>query len=356
MIEVSSSTIMDFTKLLIECGDVYEVQPDYTIKNRLTGEQVQIVQGKQPKPLMIFHEGASCLNDVAWLNPFKENLGISREREWFFGVLTTLGGTLTRYIIMKLIDDGVKKKDDNYEQFELMSKISSKVDEQMLSEVDKITASSFISVYYNKREKLAEAQTELFSKELREAFPKFRKKTWEVIETIFVEIFGSTDLSEYRYRAKLINIPETEAKLAVSLAIIKAVGPYARDILGKDLHEDEVLQHFEVLEGYSRLYAWAPVHQETNKNVAPNTVPWSSQIVPFSVPTNPYINPPAMPAPAATTTTTASTGGAVPLSQLSMMGGIGVPVTNDLYNNNPFLPRSMQPQDSASGLFGVPLR
>lgn len=343
MIEVTPQTIMDFTKLLIECGDVYEVQPDYTIKNKMTGETVQIVQGKQPKPLMIFHEGASCLNDVAWLNPFKENLGVSRERDWFFGVITTIGGVLTRYIMLKLIDDGVKKVDDNYDQFELMSKISSKVDEQMVNEVTKIGSSAFIRVCYNKKDKSAEAQTDLFGKEIHDAFPKFRKKTWEVIETIFEEIYGSTDLGDYKYRAKLINIPETEAKLAVSIAILKAVGPYARDILGKDLHENELEQHMEVLEGYSRLYAWAPVNQEVSNKQAQqtSTPPWATQNSIVPLPTG------NVPIPV-----TATGPSMLPFGQ-SM--GMGVPVTSELYPT-PFASGSSMYHDSASGIFGMPYR
>ena len=39
MIEVNAQTIVEFTKLLIECGGVYEVQPDYTIINKHTGEK-----------------------------------------------------------------------------------------------------------------------------------------------------------------------------------------------------------------------------------------------------------------------------------------------------------------------------
>lgn len=352
MIEVTPQTIMDFTKLLIECGGVYEVQPDYTIKNRITGEQVLIADGKQAKPLMIFYEGASCNLDVVWLNPFKETLGHSKERDWFFGVITTVAGTLTRYIVMKLIDDGVKKKDDNYDQFALMSKINSKVDEQMLTEVDKLTASSFLSIYYNKREKIAEAQTELFGKEIREAFPKFRKKTWDVIETIFTEIFGSTDLSDYRYRAKLINIPETEAKLNVAVALLHAIDPFARDILGKELHSMELSQHLEVLEGYSRLYAWAPVNNDTKPTV-PAQAPWA---------TNPYAPIAAgstvpsgfAPLPAAAPTMAAPYM-PQPAAYNPIMSGVAVPVTADLYGNNPYLP-GCQPQDSASGLFGVPNR
>ena len=354
MIEVTPATIMEFTKLLIECGNTYEIQPDYTVRNRLTGEQVQISNGKGVKPLCIFHEGATVNPNVAWLNPFKESIGVSKERDWFFGTITTLPGMLIKIIIERLIQDGVAKKDDNCSNFALMSKIIDKVDSAMINEIDRIHHSSYMSVYYNKQKKVAEAQTELFTKELRDAYPKFRKKTWEVIEIIFVEIFGSTDLEQYRYQAKLINIPETEAKLAVSISLITALGPWARDVLGKDLHEQELNQHMEVLEGYSRLYAYAAMAQDTNPKYAPqSTAPWAPAPIPGLVPMGTpnsglgtYGQPNAEPI--------SSIGGSIPISQY---GGIGVPVTADFYGNTGFASPSGMPmcRDAATGLFGVPL-
>lgn len=334
MVEVTNETVIQFTKLLIECGNVYEVQPDYTIKNRMTGETIMIAAAKDAKPLMIFHEGASSLQDVVWLNPFKECLGHSKSREWFFGVITTIAGVLTKYITRKLIEDGVKKNDDNYNQFALMSKIIDKVDATMLEEIDKLGPTVFVSVYYNKKEKLAEAQTELFSSELRDAFPKFRKKTWVVLETIFTEIFGSTDLADYRYRAKLLNIPETEAKLAVSIALIRQLGPFAKDFLGKDLHEQELSDHFDVLEGYSRLMAWAPVNNETsNKYASPTEVPWANAAspAPGMVPMSAIPGASTIPANMVPMTAPIAPNAITETGQVKMSGygGTGIPVTQE---------------------------
>ncbi len=283
MIEVTPSTLMDFIKLIIECGGVYEVQSDYTVKKRNDNATVMIPNGKTSRPLMIFHENATINQDVAWLNPFKETLGVSREREWFLNFIAQVGGMFTKAIMLKLISDSVNKHDENYDQFKLMSKINDKVDKTMIEEVEKLSHHVFTSVYYNKREKTAEAQTELFDSELREAFPKFRKKTWEVIETIFIELFGSNDLSEYKYRAKLLDLPETEAKLTVAIALITAIGPLCRDILQRDLCEVELNQHLELLEGYSKIYAYANMATETSSKqlaMSQQAAPWQQQAVP----------------------------------------------------------------------------
>lgn len=352
MIEVNAQTIVEFTKLLIECGDVYEVQQDFTVNNRITGEKVMIMEAKDAKPLAIFHEGASSYENVKWLNPFKESLGGSKEREWFFNHITNISGFCTKYVIHRIIEDGVKKKDDSYGSFALMAKIHDKVDETMLGEIEKLTGSSLVSIYYNKREKVAEAQTELFSKELHDAFPKFRKKTWEVFQLIFQEIFGSDDLSEYKYRAKLLDIPETEAKLAVAIALISHLGPYAKDFLGKDLHEVELNAHFEVLEGYSKLYAWASVGSDSSSRYAPAsaTIPWAPAPQ-FNAPMiQPYATQPQMAvAPTAATTET----GAI---KMSAYRGIGIPVTNDLYQQAGYNMQDPNLPPTARGMFGVPPR
>lgn len=353
MIEVNAQTIVEFTKLLIECGGVYEVQPDYTIINKHTGEKVMIMEAKDAKPLAIFHEGASSYENVKWLNPFKESLGGSKERDWFFNLICNISGIITKYVIHKIIEDGVKKKDDSYGSFALMAKIHDKVDETMLNEIEKLTSTALVSIYYNKREKVAEAQTELFSKELHDAFPKFRKKSWEVFQLIFQEIYGSDDLSEYKYRAKILDIPETEAKLAVAIALLSHLGPFAKDFLGKDLHEAELNAHFEVLEGYSKLYAWAAVGTDTTSRYATTSavVPWNPVQTPYGAPVaSAYPTAPMM--PTAPTTATTETGAI----KMSAYRGIGVPVTNDMYQPFGFNPQDPNLPPTARGMFGVPPR
>ena len=355
MIEVNAQTIVEFTKLLIECGGVYEVQQDYTIVNKLNGEKVMIMEAKDAKPLAIFHEGASAYENVKWLNPFKESLGGSKEREWFFNHITNISGICTKYVIHKIIEDGVKKKDDTYGSFALMAKIHDKVDETMLGEIEKLTGNALVSIYYNKREKQAEAQTELFSKELHDMFPKFRKKTWEVFQLIFQEIFGSDDLSEYKYRAKILDIPETEAKLAIAIALITHLGPFAKDFLGKDLHEQELNAHFEVLEGYSKLYAWAAVGNDTTSRYAPASagavVPWNQAQPQFPI-APAYATAPAPTMPVASASATTETGAI----KMSAYNGIGVPVTNDIYRQYGYNMQDPNLPPTARGMFGVPPR
>lgn len=273
MVSVDEQSLMRFSKLLIELGDIYELQDNMTIKNRYTDEVVSVVLGKKPIPIVLFKSGLSA-GEYAYLNPYKENQGKSKEREWFFNMLESCVGVLTKKLMHTIITDCTTKKDDNYNQFPLMCRIMDKADTTMLEEIEKITPQTFVSIYYNKSTKTAEAQTELFSDELKEAFPKFRKKTWEVIGILFKEFFGTEDLSEdYVYQAKILSIPETDAKLHVIISLIKAIGPLTKDVRGCDLHENELQEHLDILGGYSELYAWVNVASATNSKY-PTTSPF----------------------------------------------------------------------------------
>ena len=294
MIQVNEQTIQEFIKLLIEADGSHEVREDHTVFCKLTGQQVTIVLAKTEKPLAVWYSGAPCTTDVVWLNPFKELAGRYPEREWFFTLLSLGIGRLTKHIIMKVVNDCATMTDDNYNEFALMSKIRGKVDDKTKDEIDKIGPAMFVSINYNKTKKTAEAQTVLFDDALKEAFPKIRKKTWEAIYEIFKAIYGDTvtPLEDFKYTSKSLNIPETEAKLNIAIALFTALDPFAKDITNQDLHSAELQQHLEVLEGYAKLYEWAVVNRaeypQQNINAGPA---WNqTQANPYAAP-NPYAQP-----------------------------------------------------------------
>jgi len=280
MIEVNETNIQEFIRLLIECGEYYKILPDHTIQSVATDQLVTVERCKTARPIRIVYTGAPCDDMVEPLNPFKENIGKAPAKEWFLNTVGIFGGIICKIIFLKVVQDAAEKKDDNIAEYDLMSKILGKVDETTKTEIEKIGSQNFVSVFYNKTTKMAEAQTRLFSEDLREEFPKIRKKTWEVIDIIFSAIFGpDKEMEDYRYKAKLLNIPETEAKLNVDVAILDALNPYSKDILKRDLHTAELKAHLEVLEGYSHLYEWATANRvEQPKAQTPMMPPWQQNV------------------------------------------------------------------------------
>lgn len=275
MKEITKDTLLAFEKLLIEIGDVFKVQDNFTILNVGTDQPVTVVDGKKTKIVAFFYEGMPVSDDITVLNPFKECIGINRAREWFYNALSSLTALMLSQLMRKMLKDAVEKNDDNYNQFPLMSRIIGKVDETMLDELDKIRTLDLLSIYYNKKTKTAEAQCCIQSEEYQKEHPKYRKKTWEVFEILVKNFLGSEDISDvYTYTAKILSIPETDAKLHVIIGLLSAMDPWCRDLLGIELHGKELEEHLEALEGYARLYAFVTQTVAEPDN-APSVAPWN---------------------------------------------------------------------------------
>lgn len=335
---IDKDSLAAFEKLLIEIGDVFQVQEDHTIKNLSTQQPVTVVDGKQTKVVAFFYEGMPGNSELAILNPFKECIGINRAREWFYNSLNTLVSLILKSLMKKMIKDAIDKKDDNYNQFPLMSRIVDKVDATMADELEKIRSIDLLSIYYNKKTKTAEAQCCVFSEDYIKDHSKYRKKTWEVFQILISTFLGTSDIpGTYTYTAKLLGIPETDAKLHVIIGLLSAMDPWSRDLIGMDLHREELEEHLDGLEGYAKLYAW--VTQTVEKEVQqPSLAPWqqntpmgyaqNSQLVPVSS----YPTPPTM---------------LVPSSSIDMNGNV-------MYANSYATGGGSPLVSAASGPLGVP--
>ena len=275
MKEITKDTLLQFEKLLIEIGGVFKVQDDYTILNIGTNQPVAVVDGKKSKIVAFFYEGMRSSDNLTILNPFKECVGINRAREWFYNSLSSLTSLMLKQLMEKMIRDAVEKKDDNYSQFPLMSRIIDKADATMIDELDKVRTLDLLTVYYNKKNKSAEAQCAIQTEEYQKDHPKYRKKTWEVFDILINTFLGTDDMTEtYSYTAKILAAPETDAKLHVIVGVLKALDPWCRDLLGINLHGDELEEHLDALEGYVKLYAF--VTQTVAEPEKPTAVaPWN---------------------------------------------------------------------------------
>ena len=273
MKEINKDTLLQFEKLLIEIGDVFKVQDDYTILNVGTNQPVAVVDGKKSKIVAFFYEGMQTNDNLTILNPFKECVGINRAREWFYNSLSSLTSLMLKQLMAKMIKDAVEKKDDNYTQFPLMSRIIDKADATMIDELDKVRTLDLLTVYYNKKNKTAEAQCAIQTEEYQKDHSKYRKKTWEVFDILLTSFLGTDDMTEtYSYTAKILAAPETDAKLHVIIGVLKALDPWCRDLLGINLHGDELEEHLDALEGYVKLYAFVTqtvAEQEKASSIAP---------------------------------------------------------------------------------------
>lgn len=338
MKEITADNLLEFEKYLIELGGIYKLCDDLTIENTTTEKKVAIQEGTGNKLLVVFKQGMPC-GDYALLNPFKEVVGTSRPREWFFNTTQQVVAGLIKSAMIKICKDIVDKNDENNLQFPLMSRIMDKVDATTIDELDKIRTSDIFIIFYNKKTRTAEAQCNLFTEEFKSAHSKFRKKTWDVLSVFTEEFFGSTDLEEFTYQAKSTLIPQTDAVLNVLVGVINSVQAWIKDILGIDLHATEIGEHMEVLEGYAKLYAWVSTGDATKSaaNVASNVPPWQQQPA--------WVN-------------NDNSGGLLPSSQVGNNpyldnGGSGTLVPSSQVGES-FYGFNQQPASCAAGPLGVP--
>lgn len=256
--EINKQTIKEFEKLLIELGGFHELREDGTIWRTSDGVQIAVPVGKQNLPIVLFEEGMSSGSDVVHLNPFSETMGVNRDREWFYEMLSKVLAGLIKGVVMSICTTIIEKKSSNYEIYPLVNKVLPFVDENFIKEVGKISLNDWFCIFYNKSRKTAEAQCAIFTEEFKAAHPKFRKKTWDGLEAFYMELFHTTHLEDsYTYTSQMTGVPETDAKLNIVIGVIKDIEPYVKDILDIDLNYAKLSEHMANIEGYGKLYSWA---------------------------------------------------------------------------------------------------
>lgn len=297
MREINSDSIYEYVKMLIELGNTYTVQEDSSIMNNLSKEIIHIPSGKSSVPLKVFKDGMMS-DGSALLAPFKEQCGLNREREWFFDNLQLSMSYFVKEIMAKLITDVVGKKDDNYQQYQLMNLISGEADVTMLNELDKLRPYDILYINYNKKTKTAVAETRLSDPELEEDHSKFRKKSWSVFRTLFREIIGTLEPEDmYIYQSRVLSIPETDAKLHVITALLKTIAPFARDVLDREINVDVLEDHLANLEGYAKAQSWISTTSPISEGEQPMQKPWETAS-PFQPQPQVGAGLPTMPIPA----------------------------------------------------------
>ena len=344
---ITNDTVMDFIRQLVNLGGVdFLKEPEMLILNR-DGEPRCVSDGDKNKPIQIIVPGMLKDDNNFLFNPFKMVEGNNPAYVWFYTSRGSNIAVITKLIMAKLIELAVAKETTDYESLQLIADLSSVCDEQMQNELKKINAADILRVFYNKKNKTAEAQTGLFTDEIETQY-KLRKKTWSTIRTIFKTIFELNEeditMSKFRYRAIILNIPEIDAKLHVISKLIKKLEPWSK-VIGVTFEADKFEEHLKNLEAYSRMYAWFTVRSVNNQDIISNQERSSGlPLKPESVQTEnrnriKIDNPPVYPQPApvqAAPITPYGYGAVTPYGAVSPYGapitpygGQGIPVTQE---------------------------
>ena len=302
---INQDSVYQFIKTIIESGDVYYVDEDtHYVMNVKNDKPVAIELNKKLMPMMVF--GSKMLvGDHIILNPIRDTIGTCPERQWFFNyVKLILGGMIQlsmKSIIQKIVEPD-KDDQENYPLVALLAPFTDKVDTKTLNELKQLSPGDILQLFYHKKSKTAQYQTNLWDEEFCNGFgSKIRKKTWEVFREMlcgFLHVDSEDELSEnYKYTATIIGTQEADAVLHVFVKACGVLSDPIKLLTGKDIHAAELNDHITHLEQYYRLCSWcASTVSKTEGNKKMQTAPWQS-----TVPTNNVPSVAALSTPAAST-------------------------------------------------------
>lgn len=256
MVHVDENSMVEFITYLIETTGHYTVLTDRTIQNNATKELVTFkIANKSNAPLRIFKEG-DPVQGYAYLQPFREYSTNSAARKWFYDLCTDTPLIVIKDLMVKAAELAASKEATDPDALEVVNKILDKTDKTTADEIRKIAISELGSIYYNKAKKEASFNLFHLGPSIRKAYPKIREKTWDVIEQLICSFLDDDNLDPeaiVSHTATLLNIPESESKLQVVVAILVKLANYVTIFLGKDIHDKELSRHISMLNGYHKL-------------------------------------------------------------------------------------------------------
>ena len=268
MNEITNIDVLEFLRQLCNLGNAFHLNEETMIIEKNDGQACCVQEGDQVKPVQILFNGMVRDEANALLNPFKMVEGNNPALTWFYQSRFTVVSVLVKKLIIRIVEVGYTKETEDYDQMKVLAKISENCDKTMVEELQKINASDYLRIFYNKRNKTAEAQTAIFT-DMLESQHKFRKKTWKTVRELFRELFqlGDADtMAKYMYRATILSIPEIDAKLHVMGMVLKAIDPWCNTLLKTPVESEKFEKHLKNLEVYARMYAWFTAKVDSNNN------------------------------------------------------------------------------------------
>jgi len=282
--EISQKQISDYIKLLVEFGGVYTVDSEFFIHGP-KDEIVQISLNKKHVPVKIFND-RMMTGDWVFLNPFKETMTVSTERNWFWQSRSLILGYVFKKMLETLVEKLQAKEDAlHIGELDLAQQLVTHIDDKTMPALAHLSAEDYGVIFYHKKSKTAQFQCPVLDPVHHETFKsKLRKKDWLVVTT-FMETILQTNEPEKVYlgTGTIICAMEAEAILTVLTKLTEAIDPYASAILGMQFPVLDMQQHLALLDKYCKLTMW---HQPTAKVKATmlgTKLPWEVQDVPESV-------------------------------------------------------------------------
>jgi hypothetical protein len=278
---VNQNNITEFFKLLVEFGGCYYVDNEMFIKSTVDDTPVLVKINNNPMPMKVYHENMK-VGKYTIFNPLVEVLGHSAERTWFIQSRSLIVGVMIKEMMKKVVNIVTDKDEDfDYDKLDAIQPFVKKIDKKLLSEIDKLEPVRILRIIYNKKKRIAQAQSDLWEEEYRNTL-KIRKGSWSIIPEMLEAFIGTDEVHEiFNYKATIVGMQETDAFLHVLLQLAIAMDQYVKLLLDRDLRVPEFVNHMEHLEEYRKACAWAVAgtaqHDKEAAKPVNATPPWQKQ-------------------------------------------------------------------------------
>ena len=256
--QFSPNDIREFIKTLVTLGDIHYVGADgvimYSVNDTPVGVAVKEGGKDKQMPIALYREGMT-IGDYRLLNPFVEKLGKHDELDWFMNFLMVVPGCLMTKALMTMqeLATDEKKDTDNFKAAAALADFIGRIDQKFAKELKKFRPLELGLIYYDKKEHIAQFQSDFFDEEAsKNLASSMRKASFELIKEFIAKMLGTDKPHQLYYNASVIGCPKFDAIVHVLVDVLDRIDEYVEPLLGINLHVQELKQHLENLEAYQK--------------------------------------------------------------------------------------------------------
>ena len=200
-----------------------------------------------PHPVAIF---GTVSPDAIIINPLAEGSSDSSKQTWWYATCNACLASMVYKLMQHLITESEKatavkpKKGEkavaiNTAVVELASSAAMDIDGKTSKELASIVGkdlNSFFGIHYDKSTKTSRVKCTILNEAQRKAHSTVRVKTWRALENLLYAILGTKDMSEFEYKATLMEVPVFESYSHVQLKVLEKLAAHA-GLIGKKIKE-----------------------------------------------------------------------------------------------------------------------
>lgn len=263
-VSFSADNVYDFLKTTIEIGDVFYIDAENRVIDKVNDEFVGIRThgGKNAvnKAIALYKQNQKTNPDVVTLNPFTEVVGYYPEKDWYFGFLQVIPGCLIRQAIKAIANYAMDKESDaNFKSADIMSGFIERIDKTFVKELENtnLRGSEIGFIFYKREKHIAQLQSSIFAEDFEtKTKGKLRVSTIRLIRDIVQYLLETDKPTQIYYEATLIGCPKLDAIFHVLLDVLKRIGSKFEALTGIPLKVAELEEHSQHLEAYHKAMQW----------------------------------------------------------------------------------------------------